>query len=51
MESTSFRLAVATTGNFLVMYHRYGMGTGTVAQKKELVVASLVHLITRINGD
>jgi hypothetical protein len=27
------------------------MGTGTVAQKKGVVVASLVHLITRINGD
>ncbi len=47
-----FRLAVATTVEFSnVIASQAGMGTGTVAQKKGVVVASLAHLITRLNGD
>ena len=47
-----FRLAVATTVEFSnVIASQAGMGAGTVAQKKGVVVASLAHLITRLNGD
>ena len=47
-----FRLAVATTVEFSnVIAAQAGMGAGTVAQKKGVVIASLAHLITRLNGD
>ncbi len=47
-----YRLAVATTVEFTnVIAAQAGMSSGTTAQKKGVLIASLVHLITRLNCD
>ncbi|MFV8333999.1 reprolysin-like metallopeptidase [Flavobacterium sp. GSP14] len=47
-----YRLAVATTVEFSnTIASQAGMSAGTTAQKKAVVIASLAHLITRLNGD
>ncbi len=47
-----YRLAVATTVEFTnAIASQAGMGLGTISQKKGVVIASLVHLISRLNGD
>ena len=47
-----YRLAVATTIEFTnAIASQAGMSLGTIAQKKGVLIASLVHLITRLNCD